>query len=95
MILGHNYSLSLFSWQEGVAVKQLAKRGSCHTDKNKNRLCGQANYIRQSTANGKSKGKAALLLLYSELYNKIARLEWRISPEPLQLSVLPQWANLT
>ncbi len=39
--------------------------------------------------------KAALLSLYNELYNEIARLEWRVSPELLRLSTLPHWANLT
>ncbi len=43
----------------------------------------------------KCKGKAALLSLYDELYNKIVRLVWRVSPKPLRQSVLPHWANLT
>ncbi len=38
---------------------------------------------------GKSKGKAALLPLYNELYNEIASVEWRVNPELLQLSMLP------
>ncbi len=29
------------------------------------------------------KGKAVLLSLYNDLYNKIVRLEWRVSPELL------------
>ncbi len=40
-------------------------------------------------------GRGALLSLNNEMDNKIARLEWRVSPEQLQLSALPQWANLT
>ncbi len=43
---------------------------------------------------GKDKGKAVLSSSYNELYNKIARLERRVSPEQLQLSVPPHWANL-
>ncbi len=35
------------------------------------------------------KGKAASLSLYNKLYSGIARLEWRTSPEPLQLCVPP------
>ncbi len=42
----------------------------------------------------KGKGKAALFTLYNELYNEIARLEWGVGPEPLQLSAPPHWANL-
>ncbi len=43
---------------------------------------------------GKGKGKAALLSLYNIVYNEIARLEWRVRPEPLRLSVPLHWANL-
>ncbi len=41
------------------------------------------------------KSKAALLSLYNELYDEIVRLGWRVSPEPLRLSALPHWADLT
>ncbi len=34
-------------------------------------------------------GKAALLSLYNELYNETVRLEWRVSPEPLQWWCFP------
>ncbi len=41
------------------------------------------------------KDKAASLSLRNELYNKIARLEWRVCPELLRLSARPHWANQT
>ncbi len=41
------------------------------------------------------KGQTALLSLCNELYNEIERLEWRVGPELLRLSVPPHWANLS
>ncbi len=50
-----------------------------------------------SIYNAAQKGKAdnAALSLYNELSNEIARLEWRVSPEPLRPSAPPHWVNLT
>ncbi len=41
------------------------------------------------------KGEAALLSLYNELYDEIARLEWKASLEPLRPRAPPPVANLT